>query len=152
MNKPLKRHEALIPFSREHHFSLLLCWKIRQGISKNIIPSRIMTHVRWHYNKHIKQHFEAEERHIFPLLGTQDELIQRALLDHRSLRKLIESDETSYDQLLKIEKTLNDHIRFEERVLFKRIESQISTDVLSEIGGLHSNERINDNEEDPFWE
>ncbi|MBR9915581.1 MAG: hemerythrin domain-containing protein [Algicola sp.] len=152
MNKPLKRHEALRPFSREHHFSLLLCWKIRQGITKNIDPSRIMTHVRWHYNKHIRQHFDAEERHIFPLIDPQDELVQRALVDHQSLRRLFESEETSYHQLSKIEKTLNEHIRFEERVLFKRIEAQINPKILSGISGIHNNERIDDNEEDPFWE
>src|SRR5690606_10923423 len=29
--KPIKRNKDLQPFSRDHHHSLLLCWKIRTG-------------------------------------------------------------------------------------------------------------------------
>ncbi|WP_241739476.1 hypothetical protein [Aestuariibaculum marinum] len=32
--KPLKRHKALQPLSREHHYGLLLTWKIRTGFKK----------------------------------------------------------------------------------------------------------------------
>ena len=38
---PIKRSQALIQFSREHHFGLLLVWKMRQGLKENIEPIRI---------------------------------------------------------------------------------------------------------------
>ena len=41
-SKPIKRHKALQPLSRDHHHGLLLSWKIRAGFSKNIEPNRIL--------------------------------------------------------------------------------------------------------------
>ena len=35
-NKPIKRHKAIQPLSREHHQGLLLCWKIGKGFEKGI--------------------------------------------------------------------------------------------------------------------
>ena len=35
-NKIQKRHKALQNLSREHHHGLLLSWKIRTGLNKNI--------------------------------------------------------------------------------------------------------------------
>jgi len=32
MNQPIKRHVALQPVSREHHYGLLLSWKIRDSL------------------------------------------------------------------------------------------------------------------------
>lgn len=32
----MKRNENLVPLSRDHHFGLLCCWKIRQGIKKEV--------------------------------------------------------------------------------------------------------------------
>ena len=36
--KPLKRHAGLVELSRDHHHGLLLSWKIRQGLKKEIEP------------------------------------------------------------------------------------------------------------------
>jgi len=39
-NAPLKRHESLVPFSRDHHVGLLLVWTITQGLNRQIAPVR----------------------------------------------------------------------------------------------------------------
>ena len=48
-NKPLKRHKALQPLSRDHHHGLLLSWKIRSGFKKNIDVERIKVYADWFY-------------------------------------------------------------------------------------------------------
>ena len=42
---PIKRHQAIVSFSKDHHFGLLLVWKIRQGLKKSIDPVRISNYV-----------------------------------------------------------------------------------------------------------
>ena len=68
---PIKRHSALQGVSREHHHGLLLCWKIRTGVSKNIPLERIKMYADWFYATYLVPHFELEETHIFPL-GTSE--------------------------------------------------------------------------------
>ena len=36
---PIKRHDALKHFSRDHHFGLLLVWKIREGVKLSETPN-----------------------------------------------------------------------------------------------------------------
>lgn len=42
---PIKRHQAIVSFSKDHHFGLLLIWKIRQGLNKAVNPERISNYV-----------------------------------------------------------------------------------------------------------
>jgi len=35
---PIKRNEAIAELSRDHHFALLLVWKIREGLKKAVKP------------------------------------------------------------------------------------------------------------------
>lgn len=39
--QPLKRIEQLQYLSHEHHYGLQVCWKIRQGLSKDVSFERI---------------------------------------------------------------------------------------------------------------
>ncbi|WP_332006933.1 hypothetical protein [Gaetbulibacter sp. NE] len=75
-NKPLKRHTALQPLSREHHHGLLLSWKLREGFKKNIDINRMKTYTDWFYSTHLIPHFDMEEKHIFPLLGNENDLVK----------------------------------------------------------------------------
>ena len=61
---PIKRHNALQGVSREHHHGLLLCWKIRTGLSKNIPLERIKVYVDWFYTNYLVPHFELEETYM----------------------------------------------------------------------------------------
>jgi hypothetical protein len=47
--KPLKRHAALQPLSREHHHGLLLGWKIRTGLSNGAPLERIKAYADWFF-------------------------------------------------------------------------------------------------------
>ena len=127
--KPQKRHKALQPLSREHHHGLLLSWKIRAGFSKDIDPKRIRTYANWFYENHLIPHFELEEIHIFSILEAENELVKRALAEHRRLKRLFTDKDDDLKRLSKIEEELEQHIRFEERILFPEIQ-KVATEAI----------------------
>ncbi|MDO7171093.1 hemerythrin domain-containing protein [Mariniflexile sp. AS56] len=149
-HKPLKRHKALQPLSREHHHGLLLSWKIRAGFSKNIEPERIKKYADWFFKTHLIPHFELEERYVFSVLEPDNELVKKALAEHRLLERLFANDDLPL-ALSKIEEALVKHIRFEERVLFPEIQ-QVATEVeLLAIEKIHQESGFVDNLDDEFW-
>ena len=149
--KPIKRHPALQPVSREHHQGLLLCWKIRTGLAKKVEISRIKTYVDWFYEHHILPHFRMEESTIFPVLGNNHELVRRALTEHRRLKMLFEERTEVDESLRRLEKELEAHIRFEERVLFNEIQNAATPKELEEIKRVHVEEDFRENTSDLFW-
>lgn len=148
--KPLKRHKALQPLSREHHHGLLLSWKIRAGFSKNIEPERIKTYADWFFKTHLIPHFEMEEQFVFPVLESNNELVKKALEDHTLLKRLFEDDHIEI-ALSQIEKALDEHIRFEERVLFPEIQKAATELELLEIEKIHQETDFVDKLDDEFW-
>jgi hemerythrin-like domain-containing protein len=149
--KPQKRHKALQPLSREHHHGLLLSWKIRNGFNKNVDPIRIKTYTDWFFETHLIPHFEMEENHIFSILESDNELIKRALAEHRRLKRLFSETEVEAKTLSKIEEELEQHIRFEERVLFPEIQKVATEEQLLHIEKIHHQEPFEDNLDDEFW-
>jgi iron-sulfur cluster repair protein YtfE (RIC family) len=149
--KPLKRHKALQPLSREHHQGLLLSWKIRAGFTKNIEPRRIRIYANWFFENHLIPHFEIEERIIFPILEKNHELVKRAMSEHRRLKRLFSETEDDTKILSKIEEELEQHIRFEERVLFPEIQKVATDAQLLHIGKIHQPELFIDKLDDEFW-
>ena len=148
---PIKRNENLKPISREHHHGLLLCWKIKTGLKKDVKPERIKTYVDWFYTNHILPHFEIEEKNIFPILGNDHELVKRALSEHINLKQHFESKTDILENLKLIEKELDEHIRFEERVLFNEIQSVATEAQLLQIKEVHTETEFSDNVTDAFW-
>lgn len=150
--KPLKRDIALIPFSREHHHSLLLSWKIRKGIANGTPVDRIKKYTDWFFKNHVKPHFEDEEKYIFPILGDEHELIKKALSEHRRLIRLFTEENDLEKTLNHIEEELERHIRFEERELFMLIQEKATPNELKKIEELHDELNFVENSEDIFWE
>ncbi|UPS91594.1 hemerythrin domain-containing protein [Bizionia sp. M204] len=149
--KPLKRHKALQPLSREHHHGLLLSWKIRSGFSKNVSVERMKTYADWFFENHLIPHFELEEAEIFSILDSQNELVKKALADHRRLKRLFAEDSSLDKSLSKIEEELEQHIRFEERILFPEIQKVATEEQLQHIAKIHQPESFEDNITDEFW-
>lgn len=151
MSTALKRDAALIPLSREHHEGLLLCWIIGTGLKKGVELSRIKAYTDWFFEHKLAPHFEEEEKFIFPLLGNEDELIQRALEDHKRLRALFNDTENLEDSLRKIDEELEKHIRFEERVLFGEIQKRVPKETLELAGKNIPENKVVQNWKDEFW-
>ena len=149
---PIKRNEFLKPISREHHHGLLLCWKIRNGLKKNVATERIKKYVDWFFEHHLVPHFEIEENYIFPILGNEHELVKKALSEHRRLTRLYNSQTEVLKNLNLFEEELEAHIRFEERILFNEIQAVASEAQLEFIKESHSEGNFVDNTNDPFWE
>lgn len=150
--KPIKRHKALQPLSRQHHFGLLFSWKIRKGFNKNIAPERMMKYASWFYINEIKPHFRDEEKYLFPILDPSHELIERAMKEHRRLKRLFLDTENPERSLHRLEEELDAHIRFEERVLFNEIQKEATPEQLKKIEEIHSDLEKTPDYEDPFWD
>lgn len=149
--KPIKRHEALQPLSRQHHFGLLFSWKIRKGLTEQISLERLKTYRDWFFGKEILPHFETEEKHIFPILGNENSLVQRALKEHIRIKDLFTAETDLENSFKKLEKELQAHIRFEERILFNKLEEVASAEELEKINKIHYPENLQDDYQDPFW-
>lgn len=150
MHKPIKRNSSIVPISREHHHGLLLSWKIREGLRKNIAPERIKKYTDWFWTAHLEPHFNFEEKFMFPILGEEHALVKRALQEHINIKNLFFLTDHIKENLLLIEQDLKDHIRFEERILFSEIEKVASEAALKMIEDEHS-KIIVEEWEDEFW-
>jgi len=158
MAKPLKRHPALIPLSQDHHFGLLLAWKVRQGLDKGIDLQRIFQYVDYFVNAHLEVHFQNEEQYLFTYLAKNDLMRKDAENQHENLRELFmkmkkgadveESDLNDYAT------SLDNHIRFEERKLFPYIQVELRDEDLEEFQAKMDmvHERVKENWEDEFWQ
>lgn len=89
---------------------------------------------------------------MFALPGLDPELTQRAIAEHRRLKQLFESITNVEQNLGLIEKELEQHIRFEERVLFNAVQEKATPAQLKSIAPLHAAARFEENRDDPFWE
>lgn len=155
--KPIKRTSQLLPVSREHHFGLLFCWKIRQGIKKSIAVERMLKYLRFFFDGHLKEHFADEERLLFT--DRDDTFVQSAISQHIALRREIESlldsaGTAKPEQLGRLADELDEHIRFEERTLFPHLEQVLPAGDLNAIGEqLHDHNRnvFIDVYPDEFW-
>ena len=137
--------------SRDHHHGLLLCWKIRTGFSKGVDLERIKRYTDWFFNTHLVPHFNLEEKYIFPILGEKHELVKRALTEHRRLIRLFTNTHSISKSLSLIEEELEQHIRFEERILFNEIQKIGTEKQLNTISELHNDAKFQDNVADEFW-
>lgn len=150
----MKRSEQIKPLSRDHHFGLLFCWKIKQGLQYNIALSRIQNYVQYYWQNHLRQHFEEEENILFNQLpNICQTAIKEHLLIESDIQKINAGNFTAEDYE-RFAELVSNHIRYEERTLFPLIESSLEPLLLDKIGkqlnDLHSSPTV-DNFEDEFW-
>ena len=150
--KPIKRHQSLQALSRQHHFGLLFSWKIRKGFSKKIEVHRLQQYAKWFWKEEIQPHFKAEEKCVFPILGKENELVQRALKEHRRIKRLFHDTKNPLQSLNRLEEELDAHIRFEERTLFNEIQKEATPEQLQKVEAVHKDRELFPVYPDPFWE
>ena len=154
---PLKRHQAIVSFSKDHHFGLLLVWKIRHGLNSAVDPRRISNYVIYFFKEDLAKHFREEEQFLFSKLADNDVLRKQAEAEHLVIYDLIAAiEENKYDALLlkQLADKLEKHIRFEERQLFIHLQNTISSAELESLENRFSNnsKAIEEKWEDVFWE
>lgn len=133
-----RRHESLIPLSREHQYGLLVCLRIHRGMEKHKadldwLSERAEKVIRF-FESDLRTHFEAEEEIIFPAMSGIEEadgMIEELVGEHRNLARLVDRLRQHEDLRLapllrEFADLLKSHIRKEERVLFPCYERNIS--------------------------
>lgn len=149
----MEKTEELKSFSQEHHHGLMLCWKIRQGISKGVSFDRIKKYSDWFYKTYMTPHFDAEEKIVYPILGEDDPMVKKMIASRRRLDKLFLGNKKPPEIALSLgEEKLEQHIRFEDRKLFKRIQEVASEEQLEQIEKLYKEQTFVENKEDIFWD
>lgn len=114
------RHPAVVNFSREHHFGLVFCRHMKRLIeSKSDIDHiRLLFGLFW--SNELQQHTESEE--AFAQTLSHVPAIDQMNSDHRRLESMFnECDDYSFEELSELATLLEEHIRFEEKILFPRI-------------------------------
>lgn len=131
----MKRTEALKPLSREHHHALFLAKAIKDASESEGDQARSAFLEFWQNEGSI--HFRVEEEVLLPASGLpgpdEDEEVARMLSDHLAIRRRaarVESGEADLAELKELGEMMRDHVRFEERELFPRIEREMTADEL----------------------
>ena len=158
VRKPITRNEQIKKLSREHHSSLLFCWKIRQGLKNNLQPQRICDYIQYYWQQNLQPHFREEEKILFAPI--KDRQVQRAINEHKQIRRQIEGLANNLAKidiqknLGRIADMVDDHVRYEERTLFPHLEKKLNKEQLKNIGEQiqkqYSSPLI-DQYEDEFW-
>jgi hemerythrin-like domain-containing protein len=149
MKKPLKRIKEMQPYSKDHHHGLLLGWKLRTGLRKGVAVGRLQAYAHWFYTNHLVPHFSLEEKYLFPILGEENELVKRALAEHRQMHLMMQGPGNE-DSLTQFADLLESHIRFEERELFGEIQSVATQAQLGLIKEVHDDGKFTEHS-DEFW-
>ncbi len=135
-NRPLKRHPALIPYSREHHPMLVLAQLLKagsppyRGLPTDAPGKR--EYALAEFGRLIQSHLEREERVLLPLAREHApalrELTERVRREHEQLRTQVEALPTVPEAELPaaldaLGRLLEGHIRFEERQWFQQLQA-----------------------------
>lgn len=155
--KPLIRHQALVPYSRDHHAGLMFILHIRKGFKKIISSERISRYILFFFKEDLKKHFRDQELKLFPMLPADDPLRIQAETEHAKIYWQIEKIKAGIADislLTQFSDDLESHIRFEERILFPYLQEQISL-----TGLVHTLSRdknilcdVSSQWNDPFWQ
>jgi len=142
----MKRHEALIPLSREHHGTLILARLLRSDAPPfkglPLDPKGKAEYAMKHYREELLDHFEKEEKMIPMLKGvnaTLDNLLACMKAEHQELHSLFNSinlDQDLSTQLDVIGRALESHVRKEDRVIFPLIQESCTEEDLDKLADI----------------
>jgi len=155
--EPIKRNVNILKLSKEHHFSLLFCWKIRQGLKRETAKERIIKYAQYFWDHHLDAHFREEETILFAPL--KDEWVQKAIEDHKQIKHQLDelpgsTEANAKQRLMQLANLVDDHVRYEERKLFPHLEKTLSKEQLEAIGKQLDAQQpspLTDDFEDEFW-
>jgi hemerythrin-like domain-containing protein len=135
----MRRSAELAILSREHHHALELALRLKRASPEQV--DALAADASEFCRRESNEHFRLEEQFLLPSLGrhtgTDDPDIRRTCNDHTELRRRfgeLEGGRNDVDALRELGELLSDHVRFEERVLFPRVESTLDPTELAELG------------------
>jgi iron-sulfur cluster repair protein YtfE (RIC family) len=136
----MKRTDALKGLSHQHHQGLFAALKLKRAQRATALEAR--TAFLDFFEREGASHFRAEEDLLLPAFvrHTQpdDPLIVRVLTYHVDLRRRALDLEADADPALaalhELGERLESHIRFEERILFPKLEETLPVEQLERLG------------------
>lgn len=124
----MKRAEALRPLSREHLVALTVAKDLREATD----PSAASNEFLEFWREEGRNHFRAEEEVLLPVWALHAEVdragVDRMLAEHLEIRREVlrlEAETATLSQMQRLGQLLHDHVRFEERELFPRVEEDL---------------------------
>lgn len=132
----MKRAEALRPLSREHLAALLTAKKLREATGLDEAAGAFLDF--WHGDG--IRHFRIEEDVLLPAWAVHAEVdrdgVARMLGDHLAIRRealRLEAGDATLEEARALGQFLHDHVRFEERELFPKVEEALDPAALSSL-------------------
>lgn len=139
----MKRHEALAPFSREHHGALILAQLLRKNAPAYndlpVKPKDKSVYALQMYETVLKRHFSNEELMLGKVKKYHTDigkLADEIITEHRRLTNAFLSladPGDNIDRLDELGNALEKHIRKEERVLFPLIQEYCPAVILETL-------------------
>ena len=132
----MKRTEALRPLSREHLVALTVAKSLRATAD----PAAASAEFLDFWREEGRNHFRVEEEVLLPVWALHAEVdregVIRMLDEHREIRRealRLQQGEATVEQLGRLGELLHDHVRFEERELFPRVEADLDPDAVLQL-------------------
>lgn len=132
----MKRAAALQPLSREHLGALLAAKRLREATD----PAAAAAGFLEFWRDDGRRHFRVEEEVLLPGWALHAEVdragVARMLEEHLLIRRealRLEAGIASLAEIQALGQTLHDHVRFEERELFPRIEAGLDEAALERL-------------------
>ncbi|MCH8052238.1 MAG: hemerythrin domain-containing protein [Chloroflexi bacterium] len=141
-----KRHDSLIPLSREHHSALVMALRIDReiGDADESGVREVYDVLIAFWARGLLPHFRTETECLLARLvrhvDVEDELVRRTERDHLGMEALVarmrDTDdlEVRRELLLEFAKTIRVHIRWEEDVLFAETERLLTAPEIAALG------------------
>jgi hemerythrin-like domain-containing protein len=120
----MKRHDNLQDLSRQHHNELLACLLLKKGVKKQADLKVMQDFTKQFWHNDLKHHVALEEKKLIPFLQDQPALKKYVHVlhnDHQLIERIFDRSQDgllSYRTLELFAGYVEDHIRFEERVVF----------------------------------
>jgi hemerythrin-like domain-containing protein len=132
------RHKSLIPLSHDHHLGLVAAQRLKRG-DPAYRDMSIAASIAELWSTELEEHFEQEERWLFPLEVSDEarSMVARAIGEHARMRELVARaarGEALEETARELGAILEKHIRFEERELFERLQEEIGEGEWDRIG------------------
>lgn len=136
----MKRDVGLQPISRQHHDALMACLMIEKGVRKQTDIKVLQDFTRKVWDNDLSRHLTLEENYLVPRLRQgkfPEYIIQSLLRDHELLRVLsqrILNGGASYEGFLAFSSLLEQHVRFEERLVLEKAQELLPESELQQVG------------------
>jgi hypothetical protein len=139
----LKRDPALVPLSRDHHFALMHALALTRSRGASAEKRRAVAEdFLAFYERELLGHMADEEEALVPAtsqIAAED--VCRLVAEHHGLRERAAhlrqtlAEDGEVEALLPdLGVLLHDHVRFEERVFFERVQERLTPAALAEVG------------------